>query len=160
MHQGDSRFGNDHKCTAVVWSNGMICVCFQSQNKNLPVRDVDHSVLRLCELLKDFSAQGIDCLKGFVQQRCLDFVCWLRENMTGLFFNVFLSQYILQSETQSTHAESTHKGINQCLKQTQQQRPESPVVTHPACKYKVHKLQQRYILSIYHVKACASYETR
>ena len=80
----------------VVWSDGMICVSFQSQNKKLPVRDVDRSVLRLCALLKDFSAQGIDCLKGFVQRRCLDFVCWLRKNMTGLFFSLmfFKSVYI------------------------------------------------------------------
>ena len=49
------------------------------------------------------------------------------------------------------NAESTHKGVNQCLKyvtQVQQQRPESSTVTLTwhACKYKVHKLQHRYIL--------------
>ena len=47
----------------------------------------------------------------------------------------------------------THKGINQrskYAKQVQQQRPESPAVTltRHACKYKVHKLHQRYILFI------------
>ena len=47
--------------------------------------------------------------------------------------------------------ESTHKGVNQCSKyvtQVQQQRPESPTVTLTwhACKYKVHKLHQRYSL--------------
>ena len=46
--------------------------------------------------------------------------------------------------------ESTHKGVNQRSKyvtQVQQQRPESPKVTHTwqACKYKVHKLHQRYV---------------
>ena len=40
---------------------------------------------------------------------------------------------------------STNKGV----KQTQQQRPESPLVTHTwhANKFKVHKLHQRYVLS-------------
>ena len=46
--------------------------------------------------------------------------------------------------------ETTHKGVNQRSKdvtQVQQQRPESATVTltRYACKYKVHKLHQRYI---------------
>ena len=46
--------------------------------------------------------------------------------------------------------ESTHKGVNQRSKyvtQVQHQRPESPTITliWHACKYKVHKLHQRYI---------------
>ena len=46
---------------------------------------------------------------------------------------------------------STHKGVNQRSKyetQVRQQRPESPTVTLTwhACKYKVRKLHQRYIL--------------
>ena len=45
---------------------------------------------------------------------------------------------------------STHSGVNLCSKyipQVQQQRPELPTVTLTwhACKYKVHKLHQRYI---------------
>ena len=55
------------------------------------------------------------------------------------------------------NTKSTHKGVNQCSKyvtQVQQQRPESPTVTTVtltwhACKYKVHKLHQRYILRIF-----------
>ena len=48
-------------------------------------------------------------------------------------------------------SESTHKGGNKRSKyvtQTQQRRPESPPVTLTwhACKYKVHKLHQKYIL--------------
>ena len=46
--------------------------------------------------------------------------------------------------------ESTHKGVNWCSKYVTQvqQRPESPTVTLTwhACKCKVHKLHQRYIL--------------
>ena len=47
---------------------------------------------------------------------------------------------------------STHKGVNWLSKsvtQVQLRRPESPTVTLTchACKYKVHKLHQRYILS-------------
>ena len=47
--------------------------------------------------------------------------------------------------------DSAHKGVNQPSKyatQAQQQRPESPTVTLTwhACKYKVQKLHQRYIL--------------
>ena len=56
-----------------------------------------------------------------------------------------------QNESQSAGAESTHRGVNWRSKdvtQTQQQRPESPAVTLTwhACKYKVHKLHQRYFL--------------
>ena len=45
------------------------------------------------------------------------------------------------------------EGVNQRLnyvRQVQQQRPESPTVTLTmrACKYKVHKLHQRYILHV------------
>ena len=48
--------------------------------------------------------------------------------------------------------ESTHKEFNQHLKYVtpvQHQRPELPTVTLSwhVCKYKVHKLHQRYILS-------------
>ena len=44
----------------------------------------------------------------------------------------------------------THKGVNwhsKYITQVQQQRPKSPTVilTRHACKYKVHKLHQRYI---------------
>ena len=44
-----------------------------------------------------------------------------------------------------THLVSIHKGVS-----TQQQRPESPTVTVTwhASKYKVHKLHQRYMLSV------------
>ena len=57
-----------------------------------------------------------------------------------------------QNEAQSDRAESTDKGVNQRSKyvtQVQQQRPESPTVTLTwhACKCKVHKLHQRYILT-------------
>ena len=50
--------------------------------------------------------------------------------------------------------ESTHKGVNyrsKYLTQVQQQRPESPTVTLTwhACKYKVHKLHQRYFLKLF-----------
>ena len=50
-----------------------------------------------------------------------------------------------QIEAQSACAESIHKGVNRRLKdipQTQQQRPELPMVTPiwHASKYKVHKL--------------------
>ena len=46
---------------------------------------------------------------------------------------------------------STHKGANwrsKYVTQVQQRRPESPTVTRAwrSCKYKVHKLHQRYIL--------------
>ena len=46
---------------------------------------------------------------------------------------------------------SRNKGVNQCskdVKQTQQRRPESPMVPHSwhVNKYKVHKLHQRYSL--------------
>ena len=56
-----------------------------------------------------------------------------------------------QNEAWSTPAESPHKGLNQRLEdvtQAQQQRPELPsvILTWHACKYKVHKLHQRYIL--------------
>ena len=59
-----------------------------------------------------------------------------------------------QNEAQSARAESTHKGVNQRSKyvtEVQQQRPESPTVTLTwhACKYKVHKLRQSYILSLF-----------
>ena len=59
-----------------------------------------------------------------------------------------------QNEAQSARAESTHRGDNQRSKyvtQVQQQRPESPTVTliWHACKYKVHKLHQRYIFIMY-----------
>ena len=48
---------------------------------------------------------------------------------------------------------STHTGVNKCsagITQTQQARTESPAValTRHASKYKVHKLCQRYILSV------------
>ena len=42
-----------------------------------------------------------------------------------------------QKETQSACAESTNKGVNprsKNIKQTQQQRPELPTVTHLACE--------------------------
>ena len=58
-----------------------------------------------------------------------------------------------QNEAQSACAESTNKGVNSRSKyitQVQQQRPESPTVTLTwhTCKYKVHKLHQRYILNL------------
>ena len=48
-------------------------------------------------------------------------------------------------------SDSTNKGVNLCSKYitwVQQQKPESSTVTLTwnACKYKVHKLHQRYIL--------------
>ena len=51
----------------------------------------------------------------------------------------------------SKTAQSTHKAVNKRSKdntQIQQQRPESPTITLTwhACKYKVRKLHQRYIL--------------
>ena len=57
----------------------------------------------------------------------------------------------LYPKLHSARTESTHKGVNSRPKyatQVQQQRPESPTVTLTwhACKYKVHKLNQRYIL--------------
>ena len=55
-----------------------------------------------------------------------------------------------QNEAQGVRAESTHKGTLLALeRQTQQQRPESPTLTLTwhVCKYKVHKLHQRYILA-------------
>ena len=57
-----------------------------------------------------------------------------------------------RNEAQSARAESTHKGVNwrsiYITQFIQQQRPEPPTVTLTwhACKYKVHKLHQRYIL--------------
>ena len=60
---------------------------------------------------------------------------------------IHINMNLKQNEAQSARAESTHKGVNQRSKdvtQTQQQRPESPMVTVTwhACKYKVHKLHQ------------------
>ena len=51
------------------------------------------------------------------------------------------------------YACSTHEGVHYRSKhvtQVQQQRPKSPTVTLTwhACKYKVHKLHQRYILKL------------
>ena len=46
--------------------------------------DVDHSVLGLCKLLEDVTPQGIDCLRGFLDPRCLEFVGWLKNNMKGI----------------------------------------------------------------------------
>ena len=56
-----------------------------------------------------------------------------------------------QQSCLSSLPESTNRGDNHLSKyvtQAQQQRPESPTVTLAwhACKYKVHKLHQRYIL--------------
>ncbi|XP_070190023.1 E3 ubiquitin-protein ligase rnf213-alpha-like [Littorina saxatilis] len=56
-------------------------ICNLGHNRNLPIRDVNSSVLQLCTQLKDIDAQDIDCLGTFVDPRCLDFVKWLRENM-------------------------------------------------------------------------------
>ena len=58
-----------------------------------------------------------------------------------------------QNEAQSASAESTHKGVKWrwiYVTQVQQQRPETPTVTLTwhGCRYKVHKLYQRYILNI------------
>ena len=58
--------------------------CLKSQDRRKPVCDVDRSVLGLCKLLEDVTPQGIDCLRGFLEPRCLDFVGWLRENMKGI----------------------------------------------------------------------------
>ena len=63
--------------------------------------------------------------------------------------NTIFSKNLKQNEAQSAHAKSTHKGDNQRSKyvtRIQRQRPESPTVTLTwhACKYKVHKLHQRY----------------
>ena len=74
-------------------------------------------------------------------------VTWQMERR-GVFKYVFIP---IQNEAQSARAESTHKGANwrwKYVRQVQQQRPESPTVTLTwhACKYKVHKLHQRYIL--------------
>ena len=73
--------------------------------------------------------------------------------------------YPKQNEAQSTHAEWTHKGVNQRstdVTQAQQHRPELPTatltwhdckykvpklhqtLTWDECKYKVHKLHRRY----------------
>ena len=54
-------------------------------------------------------------------------------------------------------SESIHKAVNQRLKyvtQVQQQRPESSAVTLTwhACKYKVHKLHQRYMFTYLYSK--------
>ena len=55
-----------------------------------------------------------------------------------------------QNEAQSARAVSANKGLNQRSKYVTrvQQRPESPTVTLTwhTCKYKVHKLDHRYIL--------------
>ena len=58
-----------------------------------------------------------------------------------------------QNEAQSARAQSKNKGVNQDSKyvtQAQQHRSESPTVTLTwhACNYKVHTLNQRYILYI------------
>ena len=66
---------------------------------------------------------------------------------------LFSSSFQLLSkkyETEWSPAESTNKAVNYHSKditQTQQQRPELPMVTLTwhACKYKVYKLHQRYI---------------
>ena len=63
----------------------------------------------------------------------------LKHSSIVLFSSVSLSS--------SLSAESTHRGVNQCLKyviQVQRQRPESPMVTLTwhVCKYKVHKLHR------------------
>jgi len=61
---------------------------------------------------------------------------------------VKIQKKLKQNLAQSTCAESTHRGVNWCLKdviqlQAQQQRPESPIITLTwyACKvnFKVHK---------------------
>ena len=67
---------------------------------------------------------------------------------------VWMDGWIYMRETdrdRQTDRQSAHKGVNQSSKdvtQVQQQRPESPTVTLTwhACKQKVHKLTQRYIL--------------
>ena len=67
-----------------------------------------------------------------------------------LFFSTMLKTLFADLARQAPTRESTHKGVNQRSKyvtQVQQQRPESPRVTLTwhACKYKVHKLHQRYM---------------
>ena len=70
-----------------------------------------------------------------------------------LFFSTMLKTLFADLARQAPTRESTHKGVNQRSKyvtQVQQQRPESPRVTLTwhACKYKIHKLHQRYILCL------------
>ena len=78
----------------------------------------------------------------------------LREDYSSLRDNhkYIQSKNLKQNEAQSARAESTRKGVNQRSKYVtlvQKQRPESPTVTltWPECKYKVHKIHPRYILS-------------
>ena len=66
-------------------------------------------------------------------------------------FDTCIIKNLKRNEVQSARAESTHKGVNQRWKyvtQVQKHRPESLTVTLTwhACKCKVHKLHQRYIL--------------
>ncbi|KAK7494871.1 hypothetical protein BaRGS_00013998, partial [Batillaria attramentaria] len=56
-------------------------ICSLSQNAALPIRDLDESVLGLCKQLEDITPQDIECLKGFTDARCKEFILWLRENM-------------------------------------------------------------------------------
>ena len=69
-----------------------------------------------------------------------DFADWQAEN----------SRQMGRRNWTSVHQRNQHKGVNQRSKyvtQVQQERPESPTVTLTwhACKYKVHKLHQRYV---------------
>ena len=62
-----------------------------------------------------------------------------------------------QNKAQSTPAESTDRGVNYRSKfvtQVRQQKPGSPTVTLTwhACKYKAHKLLQRYILKLRYIE--------
>ena len=67
------------------------------------------------------------------EDRTIDLL-WLHTEK--LKFDSINYSILKQSEVQSACAESTRKGVNQRWKgvtQTQQQRPESPTVTHLAC---------------------------
>ena len=75
------------------------------------------------------------------------------DDLFDIFCKLIWIKNLKQDEAQSARLESTHKGVNQSSKyvtQVQQQRPESPGVTLAwhACKNKVHKLRQRYILCL------------
>ena len=92
-------------------------------------------------------------LTGKMQRRQAQIVCGVHHR-TVLYQQVdqaALAVICRHVEGCQQQHESTNKGVNQCPKaitQTQQ-RPESPTValTWHTCKYKGHKLHQRYILT-------------
>ncbi|XP_063403574.1 E3 ubiquitin-protein ligase rnf213-alpha-like [Mytilus trossulus] len=59
--------------------NQIITICKCTKGADTNMNKLDHSFLRTCSVLRDFTKDRVECLKTFI--RCKQFVYWLRESM-------------------------------------------------------------------------------